>query len=85
MEIHYSLTPPKYFPIQIKSWNILENILLYPKNILLVFTEQRELDVNVGYLKEIASFKVNDTTMIFWFPANMLALEFSWCFSEEAV
>ena len=51
----------------------MENILC----VLLVFAEQWELDVDSDYLKEIASFKVDDTTMIFLFPADMLALESS--------
>lgn len=62
METQLSFTPPKYFPT---CWNILEKILWLPKNIVLVFTEQKELDVNSDYLKEIDSFKVDDTTRIF--------------------
>lgn len=30
-----------------------------PKNVVLVFTVQKELDVNSDYLKEIDSFKVD--------------------------
>lgn len=81
MDIQLSFTSPKYFP---PCWNILGKIPWLPKNVVLVFTEQKELDVNSDYLKEIDSFKVDDTTRIFWFPANMFILESSWWFLEEA-
>lgn len=56
MDIQLSFTSPKYFP---PCWNILGKIPWLPKNVVLVFTEQKELDVNSDYLKEIDSFKVD--------------------------